>query len=69
MKSVNSYMVRLRQLAVPSNFGPNLENELMRAFVFGCGIDKVEELMSSNDVKTLKFDLRTLQSHSLMAAP
>ena len=53
-ESVNDYMVRLRQLAVPCNFGANLEKELLRAFVFGCGIEKVEELMSSNDSKTLK---------------
>ena len=47
-------MVRLRQLAVTCNLGANLEKELLRAFVFGCGIEKVEELMSSNDSKTLK---------------
>ena len=53
-ESVNDYMVRLRQLAVPCNFGANLEKELLRAFVFGCFIEKVEELLSSNDSKTLK---------------
>ena len=47
-------MVWLRQLAVQCNFGANLAKELLRVFVFGCGIEKVEELMSSNDSKTLK---------------
>ena len=53
-ESVNDYMVRLRHLAGPCSFGTNLEKELLRAFVFGCGIEKVEELLSSDDGKTLK---------------
>ena len=48
-ESVNDYTVRLRHLAGPCNFGTNLEKELLRAFVFGCGIENVEELLSSDD--------------------
>ena len=51
---VSDYVVRLRQLAKPCNFGNSLDNELLRAFVFGCGISKVEELMCSSDSKSLQ---------------
>ena len=51
---VCDYVVRLRQLAKPCNFGGSLDNELLRAFVFGCGITRVEELMCSNDNKSLQ---------------
>ena len=49
---VSDYVVRLRQLAKPCNFDNSLDNELLRAFVLGCGSTKVEELMCSNDSKT-----------------
>ena len=53
-ESVNDNVVRLGHLAGPCKFVTNLEKELIRAFVFGCGIEKVEELLSSDDCKTLK---------------
>jgi hypothetical protein len=53
-ESVDSYMVRLRRLATPCDFKARLEEELLRAFTFGCGIEKVEEMMCSDDTKTLK---------------
>ena len=52
-ESENDYVVRLRQLAKQCNFGTNLEQELLRAFVFGCGIERVEKLVSADDSKTL----------------
>ena len=51
---VSDFVVWLRQLAKPCNFGNSLDNELLRVFVFGCGITKVEELMCSNDNKSLQ---------------
>ena len=53
---MSDYVVRLRQLAKPCNFGGSfgaVDNELLRAFVYGCGITRVEELMCSNDNKSL----------------
>ena len=60
-----SYVFRLRQLAVPCNFGANLE--LLRAVDFGCGTGKLEELTSSNDSKTLKdaIDISLKNEHKL----
>ena len=57
-ESVNDYVVRLRQLAKPCNFWTNREQELLRAFVFGCGIEKNEELMSTDVSKTLNDDVK-----------
>lgn len=53
-ESVNDYMVRLARLAVPCELGDQLEKELFREFVFGCGIPKHEELMCTADKKTMK---------------
>ena len=50
---MNDYVVQLRKLAKPCNFGTNLTQELLRACVFRCGIEKVEELVSAEDSKTL----------------
>lgn len=47
-------MGRLRQFAKPCNFETDLENELLRVFVFGCGIAKVDEMMATNDSKSFK---------------
>ena len=48
-ESVNDYILRLRHLATPCEFGTTLDSELLRAFVFGCGIEKVEELACKED--------------------
>ena len=57
-ESVNDYVIRLRQLAKPCNFEANFDNELLRAFVFGCEIEKVKELLSSNDGKSLNDEIK-----------
>ncbi len=62
-ESVNDYVARLRQLAKPCNFGPDLEKELLRAFVFGCGIAKVEEMMATHDNKSFKDALECGYKH------
>ena len=52
-ETVNEYVTRLRLLAKPCKFEKDLDKELLRAFVFGCGIGKVEEMMASKDDKSL----------------
>jgi hypothetical protein len=52
-ESVNEYVSRLRLLAKPCKFEQDLDKELLRAFVFGCGIIKVEEMMAVSDNKTV----------------
>jgi hypothetical protein len=53
-ESVNDFVTRLRHLAKPCQFEAQLENELLKVFVFGCGIEKVEKMMTSHDNKTLQ---------------